>query len=165
MWLKVIATFIISLAVFLLQSFFSGWPIIINLFVVLIVWLSLKRSYLRWFYAWWGGLLLDLAYGTFGVNLLSLLLLIVLLDLFTSQISSYNFFAKFLSTMGGILSSLLINYFITIAFSLFFTSVAFYSFNLSIINLINYFVINSLLVILLSSVFDKKAVKINYETF
>ena len=95
MWLKVIATFIISLAVFLLQSFFSGWPIIINLFVVLIVWLSLKRSYLRWFYAWWGGLLLDLAYGTFGVNLLSLLLLIVLLDLLLPKFPVIIFLPNF----------------------------------------------------------------------
>ena len=165
MWLRLLITFLISLILFLLQQFLISSPLIINVFVILIAWLSLKQSANRWLYAFWAGLLLDLAYGTLGINLLSFFFLVYLFNIFTSQVSVYNLIARLALITGGVLFFLLINYSLSWFFNLIFASFEHYSFFLSFSDLMNYILTNSLLAILLLLIFRKKSIEISYETF
>ena len=165
MWLRIVFSLLISLSLFLLQQFLAPNLLMINVFAVLVIFLSLKQLPNRIWYVFFSGLLLDIAYGSWGVNLLSLFLLYYLFNLFTGQISVFSYWARILLIMGGLLVYLLLNLVLTQILDVIFNSFEHYSFALSPADILNYLITNSLLAILLLLIFRKKSRELSYETF
>ncbi|MBU1037350.1 hypothetical protein KKF32_05015 [Patescibacteria group bacterium] len=77
--LKSLVIILIIAVIYIFQSsFFSGsntFLVNLNLIMIIVIWLSFVNSPWRWLFAIFGGWLLDLQQGTFGVNLITLVCL------------------------------------------------------------------------------------------
>ena len=162
---KIIFSFLICLFLFLLQQFLASGPFLINVFAALAVFLSLKQAPDRVWYLLWAGLILDAAYGSWGINLLSLLLLNWLFNRLLAQVSIFNVFARLWLILGGLLVFLLLNLALAQASVLVSGGVSAYRFSLGLADLANYLLANGLLVVFLLLVFRKKTKSFGYEAF
>ena len=156
MWKKVLAIFLIGLALFLFQQFLMGVKFPLNIFVIITITLSLVQFPARLPLIILGGVLLDIAYGTYGVNLLTLLILAGIINFFNFYISLDNFWAILILVSGSVIFSLFLYFGLTIIFKLFNSIFNQYFVSLSLLDILFYIVINSLTILIVFLLFKNR---------
>ena len=149
MFKKAGLTIILAAAIFLTQQFLGPVIPALDLFIIFIIWFSLKRSDFVWYLAVIGGLVLDIVYSGQLVNLLTFLIIVLLIKIFTSQFSLSNFFARLLLIVMAVTSARLLNYCLAGLINLVFKSLGHYQAVISWVGLVDYILINSLVILVL----------------
>lgn len=142
MWQKTVIIFFIALVIFLGEQFLSGMRLPLNIFMAIALSLSLARFQLRWPLAILGGFLLDTAYGTYGINLLTLLVIVGLVSIMVKIISLNNIWACSFLIIGGVTASLLLPYGLTLIISLFAKGFSQYIIFLTFSQILIYLIVN-----------------------
>jgi len=156
MWQRIILGLFISLVILAGQFFLQSQAIKINLLLIVVICLSMRQSGYKWWLAIFGGLGIDVAYGTVPVTLSSLVILIYLYGVFNSELSFQSFLSQLLLIVAGVVAFLAINFFILELYNFIFSAINGYVFALNWSTLVNYFLVNILLVVLILAVFKKK---------
>ena len=124
-WLKPVAVIFVIMILFLVQtSFFSGSGTLLsllNFFWLAVIWLRFRNSVWVWAFVVFGGLLLDLQQGLFGVNLITLFALALLISFLRKTIATTGRFIQFLLiSLLGLVGAMLVQLFLIWAMIKFF---------------------------------------------
>ncbi len=102
MWRKVILVSSGFAAVFLAQQFLAGLGLPVNIFLMIILALSLKRHQASWLLALAAGTILDLVFNLPGFYLSSFFILVALLFVLNDFFSPDHFLARFGLIIGSV---------------------------------------------------------------
>ncbi|HLD27619.1 MAG TPA: hypothetical protein VJB39_02100 [Patescibacteria group bacterium] len=125
MWRKIALTLVISLVLLLVLIFLLPLVSYVNVFLLVIIWLSLARSSYKWYFVISGGLLLDVFFKTYGLNLLALAAPAFVLVLLEDRVSHLTILGK-MSLSGVAIIVNLIVYLALVGLAGFFADEFFY---------------------------------------
>ena len=165
MFKKIVFILLISLILFLVDQFFLGLRLNLSIFVIAVILFSLFNIKLRWPIIIVGGFILDLMYGTFFVNLLSLISVLLVMDIFSRRITIVNFVARTFLVIGGVILSLIFNLIFSWFLKLFVSSTFDPILHMSSVGIFSYIFLNVLVIWVLFLIFRKQLIQRGYEVF
>lgn len=162
---KLMGIFLIVGVIFSAHQLLAPIFLPLQLFIVGLLILSLKKYPERLLAAALAGLLLDLAYFSFGFHLLVFLALTEIVSRVAENVSLNHFVSRVFLAVAGTGLALVLSYFLVFIFRLLGAAGAVFWISLSWPQVLFYLILNSLLVLIILAFLRKGATAGSYEKF